>query len=109
TSAFIDRSAYCSSKAAVIMLTRCLAAEWAADGIRALAVSPGFTRTPLMQKGIDAGLTDLNAILDHTPMRRLLEPEEIADMIVALVGPNARGMSGSNVLVDAGFESLAGF
>ena len=55
------------------------------------------------------GLTDLNAILDHTAMRRLLEPEEIADMIVTLVGPDARGMSGANVLIDAGFESLAGF
>lgn len=109
TAAFRDRAAYCSSKAAVVMLTRCLAAEWATDGIRVLAVSPGFTRTPMAQEGIDSGLTNLDAILAHTPMGRLLEPEEIADMVVTLIGRDARGMSGSNILVDGGFDALTGF
>jgi len=109
TAAFRDRTAYCSSKAAVVMLTRCLAAEWAPEGIRALTVSPGFTRTPMMQDGLDAGLTKIDAILGHTPMNRLIEPEEIADMVVTLIGKEARGMTGSNVLVDAGFDSLTGF
>lgn len=109
TAAFKDRAAYCSSKAAVVMLTRCLAAEWATDGIRVLAVSPGFTRTPMAQEGIESGLTNLDAILAHTPMGRLLEPDEIADMVVTLIGHEARGMSGANVLVDGGFDSLTGF
>lgn len=107
---FRNRAAYCASKAAVLMLTRCLAIEWAADGIRCVAVSPGFTRTPHVQRGIDEGKTNLDDVLGHTPQHRLVEPPEIAAVIWRLVAdPEFAAVAGSEVLVDAGFDALSGF
>jgi NAD(P)-dependent dehydrogenase (short-subunit alcohol dehydrogenase family) len=110
TTVFRNRAPYCASKAAVLMLTRCLAVEWAADGIRCVAVSPGFTRTPHVQRGIDEGKTDLDQVLAHTPHNRLVEPAEIASVIWSLISDKGfAAVAASNVLIDAGFDALSGF
>lgn len=106
---FVNRSVYSATKAAVVALMRNLAIEWAADGVRTVALSPTFTRTPLAQRGIDAGLTDEQSIYERTPQGRLLEPEEIATAIFRLAGPEFAGLTGSEVVLDAGLAAFGGF
>ena len=109
TSTFRFRAPYTASKAAVLALTKSLANEWAEDGIRVICVSPGFTRTKMLEDGLRSGQTDIGAILAHTPQKVLIEPEEIAASIRALVGPDFKRMTGANILIDAGWDSLTGF
>ncbi|MCH7670267.1 MAG: SDR family oxidoreductase [Acidobacteria bacterium] len=109
TAGFANRSAYCASKAGVLALTRCLAIEWATYGIRVMSVSPTFTRTGLVLDGIQSGRTNESDIIDHTPQRRLLEADEVAGVIYQVVQPSFGAVTGSDVLVDAGFNALSGF
>src|SRR5579875_448980 len=110
TTVFRNRAPYCASKAGVLMLTRCLAVEWASAGIRCVALSPGFTRTPHVQRGVDEGKTDLGQVIAHTPQSRLVEPVELAAVTWRLVADREfAAVTGSNVLVDAGFDALSGF
>jgi meso-butanediol dehydrogenase / (S,S)-butanediol dehydrogenase / diacetyl reductase len=106
---FHYRAAYCASKAAVIALTKCLANEWAELGVRTVCVSPGFTRTAMFVQSIESGLTDENIILKHTPQGALLEAEEVADAVVALCKRDFRRLTGANVLIDGGYDTLTGF
>lgn len=106
---FHQRAGYSSSKAAVIALTRSLANEWAADGVRTVCVSPGFTQTEMMTQSLDSGLTDYDVLIRHTPQRTIMEPEAIADAVAALASDDFRRLTGVNVVVDAGWDSLSGF
>lgn len=106
---FHQRAGYSSSKAAVIALTRSLANEWAADGIRTVCVSPGFTQTEMMTQSLDSGLTDYDVLIRHTPQRCIMESEAIADAVAALASDDFRRLTGVNVVVDAGWDSLSGF
>jgi NAD(P)-dependent dehydrogenase (short-subunit alcohol dehydrogenase family) len=106
---FRYRAAYCASKSAVIALTKCLANEWAEFGIRAVCVSPGFTRTAMLEESFRSGLTDEHRLLDHTPQRELLEAADIAQAVRALCAPEFHRVTGANVLVDGGWDTLSGF
>ena len=109
TAGFADRSAYSVSKAGVLALTRCLAIEWAQHGIRVVSVSPTFTRTGMALEGLRAGQTNEAAIVDHTPQRRLVEPTEVAEVVFQVAQPGFSAVTGSEILVDAGFNALSGF
>jgi NAD(P)-dependent dehydrogenase (short-subunit alcohol dehydrogenase family) len=93
---------YQSTKGAIVNMTRALAVEWAAHGIRVNSVAPTWVRTDLTR-----GLFDdpelLNRVLDVTPMRTLAEPEDIADAIVFLASDRARMITGHTLPVDGGF------
>lgn len=106
---FHQRAIYSASKAAVVSLTRSLASEWAAAGIRTVCVSPGFTQTTMLDVSIASGLTDPEVILQHTPQRAFIEPEALADAILALTTSAFRRMTGSHLLIDAGWDALSGF
>jgi NAD(P)-dependent dehydrogenase (short-subunit alcohol dehydrogenase family) len=108
TNTFRNRAAYNASKAGLLSLTQTLAVEWAPRGVRVLAVSPGFTRTSMMDQGIRAGRTNEQQIVGYTPQQRILRPEEIASAIVRLVGDDFSGLTGSNVLIDGGFDAWGG-
>jgi len=101
--AFPRRAAYATSKAAVAMLTKVLAIEWAAAGVRVNAIGPGFVRTDMVQGLADAGKLDLGAVEKRTPMGRLGAPEEIAKAAVFLASDDASYITGETLLVDGGF------
>jgi NAD(P)-dependent dehydrogenase (short-subunit alcohol dehydrogenase family) len=94
---------YGPAKAAVANLTMTLAAEWGPCGVRVNAISPGFTRTPALQRGFDAGVMDAARMAELAALRRLVEPDEIGRSIAWLLGEGASAITGVNLLVDAGF------
>lgn len=96
------RAHYAVSKAGVATLTRSLANEWAEDGIRVIAVAPGYVKTPLIQHSIDAGELDEARLAAMHPMNRLATTQEIAASIIALTRPPFLFMTGSVVTIDGG-------
>jgi meso-butanediol dehydrogenase / (S,S)-butanediol dehydrogenase / diacetyl reductase len=98
-------AAYCASKGAVHNLTRALAMDHAADGLRVNAVCPGEVNTPMLQSERAEAVTDqlLTAIAATVPMGRLADPDEIARVVCFLASDDASYMTGALVSVDAGY------
>ena len=93
---------YAMSKAAVVQMTRALAAEWARDGIRVNAVAPWYIRTPLAEPVLQDPVR-LAAILARTPAGRVGEPAEVAAATAFLCMPAASYITGQCLVVDGGF------
>ena len=94
--------AYSPSKAALLMMVRVLAQEWAADGIRVNAVSPGLIHTPLTARiyADPAAKAKREALI---PMHRIGAADtDIAGIVAFLIGPDAGYMTGQNILADGG-------
>lgn len=98
-------SAYCGSKAAVAMLTRSLAREWARRGIAVNALCPGYIETAINDAWwpTEGGQRQLKGF----PRRRLMEASDLDAAFLMLAGPAARAMTGSIITVDDG-QSLPG-
>jgi NAD(P)-dependent dehydrogenase (short-subunit alcohol dehydrogenase family) len=94
---------YGPAKAALIALTAGLAAEWGPTGVRVNAVSPGFTQTAALNRGIEKQVLNTNAMTSSTALGRLLAPEEVAAAAIFLVSDLASGITGINLPVDAGY------
>jgi NAD(P)-dependent dehydrogenase (short-subunit alcohol dehydrogenase family) len=102
------QAAYNVSKAALAMLTKSIAVDHAADGIRAVCVCPGTTRTPLVDRAIQAAAdpeAHERALASTRPLRRLGTPGEIAAAIVFAASDQASFMTGSELVVDGGYTA----
>lgn len=93
---------YGMTKAAIIQLTKHLAVEWAPDKIRVNSVSPWYIETPLTQPVLSQP-DRLKKIIDHTPMLRVGQPEEVASAVAYLSMDKASYITGQNLNVDGGF------
>lgn len=103
---FPRKNAYGVAKAGVHSLTRALACEWAAQGIRVNAVAPGYIATSMVQGLIDKGQVDSGRLSRRIPMGRLGKPEEVADAILFLASDSARYITGSILSVDGGWAAF---
>lgn len=92
------RGAYPAAKAALIMLCQCLAQEWAPDGIRVNVVSPGLVSTEAAPKP-DAGSV--------VPLGRPGFPDDVAQVVKFLASPEARYITGQNIVADGGLAGAA--
>ena len=98
---------YCATKHAVIGLTRSVAMEVAALGIRVNAVCPGLMPTPMvMEADLSAlGDVDLSGIVDQIPMKRPAEVAEVAKAVAFLASDDASYITGVELLVDGGWNA----
>lgn len=94
---------YGMTKAAIIQLTKHLAAEWAIDNIRVNCVSPWYIETPLTE-AVLAQPERLKKILERTPLNRVGKPEEVANLVTYLAMDKASYITGQNIMVDGGMS-----
>lgn len=98
--------AYCSSKAAIAMLTQCIALDHGPAGVRANCLCPGWVRTPMADGEMDLlGLAREDAYAAATqdvPLRRASSPEEIAGSVAWLLSDDASYVNGAVIPVDGG-------
>ena len=99
------RAAYAATKAAVTMLTKVWAIEWAEKGIRVNAVAPGYVGTEGTVELQRQGKIDIAAIAQRTPQGRIGEPEEIAHSVLFLASSAASHITGQVLGVDGGWTA----
>jgi 3-hydroxybutyrate dehydrogenase len=107
------KSAYVSAKHGVVGLVKTLALEGAEHGIMATAVCPAFVRTPLVERQVadrasEQGISEdeaRDALLAPHVVKRLLEPDEVADTVAYLLGPGGRAFTGAAVTMDLGWSA----
>ncbi len=100
------RIAYCAAKAAVIMMTKIGAGEWAAHGIRVNAIAPGVLRTPMWDKDVADGTIDEPFYLDLVPAKRLGTPADVGRLAVYLASDGASYVNGSVIPIDGALTSI---
>jgi len=100
-----NQSAYNTSKAGVIHLTRSLATEWATRGVRVNSISPGYTRTKLLDNlaATPEGQKMVPAWTSLTPMKRLAEVTDLQGAAVFLAAEASDFMTGSDLIIDGGY------
>ncbi|MGZ5414893.1 MAG: 3-hydroxybutyrate dehydrogenase [Aeromicrobium sp.] len=108
------KSAYVSAKHGLEGLSKVIASEAAGRGVTSNTVCPGYVRTPLVEGQIadqarthDIGESEVldQILLAKTPVKRLIEPREVADMVTFLCGPGTDSITGSSFLMDGGWTA----
>ncbi|MEM1041681.1 MAG: SDR family oxidoreductase [Bacteroidota bacterium] len=103
-----DRLAYCATKFAVVGLTKCLALDHAADGIRAVAICPGRVETPFVTQRLQEYADPEAARREMTatqPVGRMAQPDEIAAAAAYLAGDEAAFVTGVPFYIDGGWTA----
>ena len=110
---FIGQSttpAYTASKGAVLMLSKSIALDYAAAGLRCNCVCPGITDTPMLRKHLDSTPdpeATLRQRLRRVPMGISLSPEDIARAVVYFACEDSAGITGTSLVVDGGYLAAA--
>lgn len=108
------KTAYISAKHGLMGLTKTVALETAADSITVNAICPAYVRTPLVEQQIKAqaethGIPEQEVIeqimLEPAPIKRLIEPSEVADLALFLASDKASSMTGAAYLMDLGWTA----
>ena len=108
------KSAYVSAKHGLEGFTKVVAIEGAAHGVTANCVSPGYVRTPLVEgqieaqaatHGIPAAEVVEKIMLARSAIKRLVEPEEVAELVAYLCSPVASAITGSSITMDGGWSA----
>ena len=108
------KSAYVSAKHGLEGLSKVIALEAAETGVTSNTVCPGYVRTPLVEgqladqartHGVDQDEVLDTVLLARTPVKRLVEPEEVAEMVAFLCGPASTSITGSSFLLDGGWTA----
>jgi NAD(P)-dependent dehydrogenase (short-subunit alcohol dehydrogenase family) len=97
------RVAYCTAKAAIVMLTQALGVEWARRGVRMVGIAPGVVRTELVERIMKEGWASEELYERRTPMHRLGKVEEIAEAVVFLASDQAKYITAETLRVDGGW------
>jgi 2,3-dihydro-2,3-dihydroxybenzoate dehydrogenase len=106
----MNMSAYCASKAAAVMLTKCMGLELGRHGIRCNVVSPGSTNTAMLRSMLGDADAGSRALVDGDPaayrtgipLGRIAEPEDVATAVAFLLSTEARHISLHDLVVDGG-------
>ncbi|MFE5143183.1 SDR family NAD(P)-dependent oxidoreductase [Streptomyces fagopyri] len=109
TAGLPQRALYSASKGAVLSLTRAMAADLLADGIRVNTVSPGTADTPWVNRLLDRApdpAAEYAALAARQPHGRLVSADEVATAVAYLVSPAAGSTTGTNLAVDGGMDGL---
>lgn len=101
--AFPTMAAYCAAKGAVSMMTKVAAVEYAGKGIRANVICPGAVLTGITRH-MPAEYVD--AVKKATPMGRMADPSEVANLGVFLASDESSFITGAQILIDGGYTSL---
>jgi 3-hydroxybutyrate dehydrogenase len=108
------KAGYVAAKHGVLGLVKTLALEGAEHGVLATAVCPGFVRTPLVEaqladqakaQGVPEDRVLEDVILEPHAVKRLIEPDEVADLVAFLGGPGGRAFTGAAVPMDLGWTA----
>ena len=100
-----ERLGYVVSKSGVSAMTKALAVEWAQHGIRVNAIAPGYVRTPFVEDLQARGRLDIGALEKRTPIGRLIETHEVAEVAAFLASDASGPMTGQIVGVDGGWTA----
>jgi 2-keto-3-deoxy-L-fuconate dehydrogenase len=100
-----NRAAYCASKGAVIAMTRALAVDHVAEGVRVNAVCPGTVDSPWVARLVEDAGESLDALRMRQPMGRLGTPDEIAEAVLYLASEDAAFVTGSLFVIDGGLTA----
>ena len=108
------KSGYVSAKHGLEGLSKVIALEGAPHGVTSVCVDPGYVRTPLVEAQIEAqaaahGIAPERVVddvlLERTPLKRLVEPAEVAELVAFLCGPAARSITGTSITMDGGWTA----
>jgi NAD(P)-dependent dehydrogenase (short-subunit alcohol dehydrogenase family) len=100
-----NRVAYSASKGAVIAMTRALAVDHVADGVRVNAVCPGTVDSPWVRRLVEEVGESLDALRARQPMGRLGKPQEIAQAVAYLASDDAAFVTGTAFVIDGGLTA----
>jgi NAD(P)-dependent dehydrogenase (short-subunit alcohol dehydrogenase family) len=103
--AYDQMAHYCSAKAGIIELVRCMAAELAAHGVRVNAIAPGPVLTERLRAAVPNSPA-LAALVTRIPLQRMAEPEEITGAAIYLASDDSSFTTGTTIVVDGGYVAL---
>ena len=97
---------YCAAKGALVNFTRSVAVEYAPYNIRCNSVCPGIVETEMLKRGLETHRENVQKMIDHHPMGRVAQPDEVASAVTFLASDDASFITGVSLPVDGGY--LAG-